>query len=444
MCTRRISLKFNTSPLIKWTEFWNVFSGRELRNLADFALCFVHNLAYKRERGNVIMAENTGDSNGGQNPPPLNSLSEKALRWTIGLLGLVVGAILSIVVSIAFPNVFILPEKINRLEGDVSAVKSEVSSIKDSIWEIRLSLAGEGSDSNISITDVVPNDTFLARINFNLNGRDFPSQTPTVQLLSNTVIGYRKGTDVEVTVEEISDCRILLPYRSGSQDVVFYGQINENGHWDGNCILNTYEGDKLILITDAVYDDGSLVKSKQVFFYNLRSGPEVWAYSDYVRKDGFGSGDTWLYIKESDYIKDFNINDATVENVLSADQFRELFCNKLTAYYSGNTSDGYFNDETGNAYMVYLFEDDSVRLLYCGNFVDGTFNDSTGNAWYIVRNEDTNYMYYKGVFRDGAEVHNNKQITLPPPLCQEQIDEILGGREFKIPLKWVDLNGSLS
>jgi hypothetical protein len=170
----------------------------------------------------------------------------------------------------------------------------------------------------------------------------------------------------------------------------------------------------------------------------------VWAYSDYIRKDGFGSGDTWLYIKESDCIKNLSIDDVAVEDVLSADQFKESFCHNLIAYYAGNTSDGFFNDESGNAYMAYFFEDGSVRLLYCGNFVDGTFNDSTGNAWYIVRNEKTNYMYFKGVFRNGEEVHNSKQVTLPPPLSQEQINEILGDRQFNVSLRWADLNGPLT
>jgi|InofroStandDraft_1065614.scaffolds.fasta_scaffold83208_1 hypothetical protein len=127
------------------------------------------------------------------------------------------------------------------------------------LCEHYLDLAGAGKDSDISITDVVTDSAVAVKLNF-LNNRDVPSQTPTVQLAADTVIGYRKGTDIKVTAEEISDCKVLLPYKSGDQDVFFYGQINENGRWDGNCILNTYEGDKLVLITDAVYDNGNLIR----------------------------------------------------------------------------------------------------------------------------------------------------------------------------------------
>ena len=127
------------------------------------------------------------------------------------------------------------------------------------LCEHYLDLAGAGKDSDISITDVVTDSAVAVKLNF-LNNRDVPSQTPTVQLAADTVIGYRKGTDIKVTAEEISDCKVLLPYKSGDQAVFFYGQINENGRWDGNCILNTYEGDKLVLITDAVYDNGNLIR----------------------------------------------------------------------------------------------------------------------------------------------------------------------------------------
>lgn len=422
-----------STPLCdKMVLLWKYFHREELKTLY-----LVHSWTMKRGRGYGFMTWNTDNSENEQ------STSAKISRWVIGLCGAAIGIIATIVIGLALPNFFVLPEKVGNLEKKVETIEGNISEIKDSIWEIRLDLAGAGKDSDISITDVVTDSAVAVKLNF-LNNRDVPSQTPTVQLAADTVIGYRKGTDIKVTAEEISDCKVLLPYKSGDQDVFFYGQINENGRWDGNCILNTYEGDKLVLITDAVYDNGNLISCKQVFFYNLRSGQEVWAYSDYIRKDGFGSGDTWLYIKESDCIKNLSIDDVAVEDVLSADQFKESFCHNLIAYYAGNTSDGFFNDESGNAYMAYFFEDGSVRLLYCGNFVDGTFNDSTGNAWYIVRNEKTNYMYFKGVFRNGEEVHNSKQVTLPPPLSQEQINEILGDRQFNVSLRWADLNGPLT
>ena len=74
----------------------------------------------------------------------------------------------------------------------------------------------------------------------------------------------------------------------------------------------------------------------------------------------------------------------------------------LEGYYAGETSDGLYNDTTGNAYLVKYFENGLTKTIYKGNFVDGQFNDETGKAWYIVKEEDTEYMYYKGIFHNGS------------------------------------------
>lgn len=259
-----------------------------------------------------------------------------------------------------------------------------------------------------------------------------------------TLVAYDYRTGEKYSVQRLADQKLLLPYTNDEQEVVFYGQFNENGQWDGECTLNVYVDDELILITDAKYKDGTLLESKQVFCYQLKSGEDVWAYSDRKHEDGIGIGDTYLYEWTDSYKKDFVLDDATVEDVLYADEFITSLSPHLKAYYYGNTSNNLFNDDSGDAYMVYFFEDGTVRLLYSGNFKDGTFEDHTGNAWYIVKGNDTDYMYYRGQFRNGNEYHDGEEEVGPPPLTLDEILKYIGERQYNVELHWAGFDSGAS
>ncbi|MEH2937968.1 hypothetical protein [Lawsonibacter sp. JLR.KK007] len=70
------------------------------------------------------------------------STSAKISRWVIGLViglcGAAIGIIATIVIGLALPNFFVLPEKVGNLEKKVETIEGNISEIKDSIWEIRL------------------------------------------------------------------------------------------------------------------------------------------------------------------------------------------------------------------------------------------------------------------------------------------------------------------
>ena len=69
--------------------------------------------------------------------------------------------------------------------------------------------------------------------------------------------------------------------------------------------------------------------------------------------------------------------------IFSADAFEDSLTGYLEGFYSGNTSNGQFNDDTSTAYMVKHFSDGTIKTLYVGNFRNGQFNDTTGNAWMV-------------------------------------------------------------
>lgn len=138
-----------------------------------------------------------------------------------------------------------------------------------------------------------------------------------------------------------------------------------------------------------------------------------------------------------------NVPDDFIESseaVNENDEYMEVIENSdnviQTGYYSGRTSDGYYNDDTGDAYIIKYFPDGMVKTLYVGKFVDGMFNDRTDNAWYITKEIKTDYMYYKGYFEDGEALGNATSYFEGPSLSIDRINEILKENNFKKELNW--------
>lgn len=252
------------------------------------------------------------------------------------------------------------------------------------------------------------------------------------------VIAKDIKTGEEYNAEDLAGKKIILPYKNGNQDVLFYGEFNENNSWDGNCIINVYDNDHLVLIMDAEYDNGDLLRYQQIIPYTVRTGEDVWIISNRVNMGEFNSGENWNYIRTNEIKKDFELNNVTEDSIINVELFKLKIDSCLESYYHGNTSDGYYNDDTGTAYWVKYAVDGTVRTLYVGRFRDGNFQDDTGNAWYITREEDTEYMYFKGVFKDGRTKEENKEVPFENPVYIERITEITQGYAFKCELKWFD------
>lgn len=49
-------------------------------------------------------------------------------------------------------------------------------------------------------------------------------------------------------------------------------------------------------------------------------------------------------------------------------------------------------------------------MLYYGNIKDGDLHDTTDDACYIVKEENTDYMYYKGHFENGKAKDNEELV----------------------------------
>lgn len=229
---------------------------------------------------------------------------------------------------------------------------------------------------------------------------------------SNTIIAKGLETGTEYTASDLANKKILLPYKDGINDIVFYGQFDENNQWDDTCIINVYNNGFLKLIMEASYKNGELLKYRQVLSGTLSNGEDVWIVSEREHHTEYNYGNSWNYKREENYQIKFDFDEIIATDVLDIDTFVLNIKTDLVSFYHGNTSNGLYNDNTGLAYLVKYANDGTVKTIYSGNFVDGQFEDTTSNAWYITRDINTDYMYFKGNFLGGNPQTSEKIVYL--------------------------------
>ena len=248
------------------------------------------------------------------------------------------------------------------------------------------------------------------------------------------------GDGKEYTAEEVIGMPMLIPYVDGKYNILFYGQYNEQYFWDGVCTINVYEGEDLYLITEATYDNGNLISYKQIIQdVSEGSGEKEWIIADRVNEGKSNSGISKIYSRNDDYTMQFEFDDVDIENLLTFDEYKEVIENSdeiIKRCYYGDTSGGYYNDGSGNAYLVKYTEDGYVDLLYQGKFKNGVFEDGSGNAWYIVKDGNGLYGYFRGVFDKGErkETSANK----PKAVYYNKIGDYVDENSFDCDLTWYD------
>lgn len=338
-------------------------------------------------------------------------------------------------------------EEIETLKTeDISPIKEDIKELRKDIGVLQTNYSTLQTEVNLLKNDVnILKEGILSSALMNLSATDeLEIYETSVQMqyclaapkwTATDIIAKDIANDKEYTAAELVNMPLLMTYVQNGQEVFFYGQFNENNQWDKNCIINIYENNKLVLIMDAVYEDGKLLEYKQVLPYNTGKDKPAWIVSNRKAQEKYNSGDSWSYLRTKEYIKDFTLEGVRDKNILSVDQFVNSLDEVLEGFYHGNTSDGKYNDDTGNAYLVKYNENRDVTLLYQGMFKDGKFEDTTGNAWYIVKEPDTEYMYYKGHF-SGGNTLNDANHKFVNPVSPSEIEEILKGKEFHCIIQW--------
>ena len=243
----------------------------------------------------------------------------------------------------------------------------------------------------------------------------------------NDTIAIDLDNNKEVLLNELYEEKILVPYIENGKEIIFYGQYNEKNQWQGTCVFNIYENNVLISLMNAEYEDGVLKSYKKVEQDETRDGIKIWSISERKVETDYNIGETWNYFQVKQYIKEFDIDSVKIEDLIYVENFENNLktFSVLEGYYNGRTSNGYYNDDTGKAYMIKYSEKGIIRTLYVGMFKNGLPHDQTGKAWQIVLDPSYNinqYFYYMGSFENGERVG---KVSGKDYITSEELDEII-------------------
>lgn len=390
----------------------------------------------------------------------LQKIWDKVLEHVIGVIFTVLTLCVTTLVYLFLNVTFSIPNQISILNSKLDGLEKSTEELSDSIEKISEEIVNnnkelqksfdesisdakedlrkeneafrDGIYTTLGIVNVKPTLYSATQLNYSTTDLEAGhSQGPSLK--PDGIIGEDSETGEEYKAKSLVNKKILVPYKENGQEVYFLGQYNAEYHWDGNCIINVYRKNRLVLVTNANYDNGKLQDYRQV----LEGKGSTWIISNRKAHKNYNSGENWSYYKNSEITKKFSMSNVTVSDIIGVEKIKSKFSDSdLEGYYHGRTSNGKYNDNTGKAYLVKYFKDSKyVKTLYQGRFEDGEFEDSTGDAWYIVKEENTNYMYYKGIFESGtAKYRDDKHFK--NPLTKKDIDEIIEGHSFDCELSW--------
>lgn len=321
-----------------------------------------------------------------------------------------------------------MQEDINELKTSLNTMQNGLNGVTDENGVYHSGLYSRLSvvESKLNIVAISTTPDFSEAIP---DTSDIPdSDVPRSPFPSTTSIGTDSDGNKYIAKDLVNQ-PLLLTYEEDNKVVYFYGQYNENYNWDGYCITNVYNSNGTLYgICESNFEDGKRVDYKTVL--SVDSGK--WDYYERNCDGNSNNGISISYAFEYDKVANFTTTNVRVSDILDAEKFLQSQNKVMLQYYSGATSNGKYNDTTGNAYHVKYDEDGTVKTLYVGHFKNGTYNDTTGNAWDIAYSEDLEYYVCNtGSFKNGNAVTKSKtQFT------QEEINEKISEYEFDCKLKW--------
>lgn len=350
--------------------------------------------------------------------------------------------------------------------GSIATINSTLSSLNERIENVEKSIEGlDGNDglyskvaameesleklddlpnkvSDIDNRLIVAETTLDFYVKLNVTGSEVEndkSLSVVANDISQTGASYDANTPIGVDdagkkylAEDLVDQAVLLTYSwNDGGEVYFFGQLNENYHWDGFCITNAYNDDGTLYgVCESNFDDGKRINYRS--FYCSDEDANTWISTDRLITKYGNKGYTDQYEFEFNKVKDFNVKSVSESDILFIADLIEMCSSGKRSHYYGLTSEGLYNDITGSAYEIIYDNEGLIKTLYVGHFKDGKFHDQTGNAIEIVY-DGLGYFCYTGTFTDGDR---DGRVSGKDYVTQAQIDDILQGVDFDCELKW--------
>lgn len=322
-------------------------------------------------------------------------------------------------------------DEINNLTTDVSEMREYLYSddgVKDQLGEFSDKM--DKVTNLLNITAIKADVTTEEYVKNNVSIVDNDISDSTSSISPDTCIGTDSDGKVYIA-KNLIDQTILLTYNEDDKEIYFLGQYNKNYHWNGYCVINTYDADgKLNGINESNFDDGNRLDYES---YYLSDKQNEWIYTDRDCKKETNEGISIQYKSNFSKQKNFTTTNVRVSDLIYIESMKEYDNKEILSYYMGKTSNGVYNDDSGNAYLVMYNSGGFVSVYYKGDFRDGYFEDE--NAIEIVLDESDNinkYFLYNGGFTRGKRISDDgiKYIT------QDEINTILKENGCKDNLTW--------
>lgn len=313
---------------------------------------------------------------------------------------------------------------------DNCLTEEDIKDLRKSVSDIELWIKGDINDSNhkganerlnkieekLNISPIDITKSAMSDIITNsVNTENVMSSPPSTEKYTLTTYVGEDSDGNKYNIGDIVNETVLLTYKENDNEVYFLGQINENFHWNGYCVTNIYNKDGTLYgICESNFDDGKRIDYESIY---LSKNENEWVHTKRTCEGEKNSGITEIFNLEYNKTKNFTNTNVRVYDFLYSKDFIENNNKILISYYNGYTSNGEYNDDTGEAYLIKYFMPEDIqtttnkpiiKLLYQGKFVRGEPSDEEYNSWSISREINTTYMFYKGGFSDGKANSRNK------------------------------------
>lgn len=322
---------------------------------------------------------------------------------------------------------------ISNLRTDIRDIKGEISDINDGIDKI---LNGEtlayGSNAGVGTLIIKFEKSYNPKMELVYSERILSEPTWIDEPKNTTIATGVNDKNYQYTSQNLQGKAFVTSYKEDGNEIYFYGRFNERNHWDGECILNVYSENTLIAVFEGNYIDGKLSNYKRV---SCDDG-KTWTVADRISHGTYTEGETWTYTKSKSFPQNVSMDNLDLAHILTTDNFlKDISNEQLIKYYNGETAEGFYNDNTENAYSVGYNENGNVRYLYKGIFKDGYGNDDRENAgsWaFIWGDANDGYHYHKGKFKNSHPQSTDKNWKYPKD--QDFINSIVNPNDYKCPL----------
>lgn len=359
--------------------------------------------------------------------------AEKILTWLgiIGGLFAVVAAIYAIIENVIVP-ISDHTKEIEHIEEDIAKINNDlgkIDEINNNLNEFIYTTNALLKDNNYNEKAIAVRfiDDYRPKLIWS-NDEEILAE-PKLTENRETVATGLHDSNIAYTAEDLQNKLIVTMYKESGYEIYFLGTYNENNHWNGECILNAYWNNELVSVFSGIYNDGELYSYKRVSC----DQSEGWTVAKRTNYDTYASGETWNYEKSKSFPKKIDSEKLDESQIWTVDEFLNNLGERLTGYYKGNTSEGTYNDNTGDAYIVRYNESGNVRYLYKGKIVNGEEFDDTGDALIISWGyANDGYHSYKGEFIGNDDYKSTKEFL--KTMTQDEINEKINPEDFDCPL----------